>query len=214
MTLLQPTRLCKLCFKEIRSFSLKSFAKPQFSLCDECAKKLNPKFKKFEISHIDCLSVYEYDENLKSLIYQFKGCYDYELKSIFLSRYLAELKIMFSDYEIVPIPSNKDDDALRGFNHVEEVFKELNLKMIKCISKTEKIKQSDRNSEERKEIEKYLKFDEKVNLDGKKLLIVDDICTTGSTLKAAIKLLESKHPKCIKVLVLCKTKDLEAPRKF
>ena len=41
----------------------------------------------------------------------------------------------------------------------------------------------------------------------KKVLIVDDVCTTGSTIKAMIKLLNSKKPKQIKVLVLSHTKE-------
>ena len=36
----------------------------------------------------------------------------------------------------------------------------------------------------------------------KKILIVDDILTTGSTIKRAIKLIKELKPKCIKVVTI------------
>ena len=41
----------------------------------------------------------------------------------------------------------------------------------------------------------------------KKVLLVDDIHTTGSTIQACIDLIQPGHPKDIKVLVVAKTKD-------
>ena len=48
---------------------------------------------------------------------------------------------------------------------------------------------------------------ENVSLENHDVLIVDDIYTTGSTMKAAINLVEKLNPKEIKVLVLAKTRD-------
>ena len=39
---------------------------------------------------------------------------------------------------------------------------------------------------------------------GEKVLIVDDVMTTGSTLKAMVSLIQKGHPKCIKLLVMSK----------
>ena len=77
--------------------------------------------------------------------------------------------------------------------------------MIKIFHKKERIKQSDLNSEQRKEIENNLYIESSVNINGKKLLIVDDVLTTGSTVKAMIKLLLPFKPKNIKVLVGART---------
>ena len=104
----------------------------------------------------------------------------------------------------MPVPSYSDDDVVREFNHVEEAFKSLNMRYLKLIEKTERVKQSDRHQKERENIGDFLRISQNENLKGKKILLVDDIFTTGSTIKACLKLLKSLNPKKIKVLVLCK----------
>jgi len=154
------------------------------------------------------LSIYNYDENIKSLIYQFKGCRDIELSDIFLFRYSKELKIMFQGYTLVPVPSYYKDDEEREFNQVVEAFKCLNLPMEKLLYKTGKFKQKEHNSLVRNQIEDYIELLKIVDLSKKKILIVDDIFTTGSTMRVCVKLIRSLKPKDLKVLVLCKTFDL------
>ena len=141
-------------------------------------------------------------------MYQFKGCSDYELRTVFLEYYLNYLKLKFYSYTIIPAPSSKESDEDRGFNHVEEMFKILNLKMMKCIRKTEQRKQADLTTKERQKIGKYLVIED-VDLKHKKILLVDDVFTTGSTIKSMIKLVREKGAKKIKVLLMSKTIDLE-----
>ena len=45
---------------------------------------------------------------------------------------------------------------------------------------------------------------------GKKVLIVDDVFTTGSTVNAMIDLIKPKNPKKIKILVMSKTRDIDS----
>ena len=203
------TRVCKLCFKEIKDNSINLILGKNYSLCADCYKKLEPKFISFKTNGVKCLAFYEYNEDLKGLIYQFKGCFDYELKDIFLDRFKTVLKLYFYDYLAVPVPSYKDDDLVRQFNHVEEAFKGLGIPLLKIIEKTERVKQSDRHKNERSDIGSYLRINTNNSLAGKKILLVDDIYTTGSTIKACICLLKTLQPKKIKVLVLCKVKQNE-----
>lgn len=204
-----PTRVCKLCFKNIKDASINSFMGKNYSLCPKCYEKLEPKFIDFTVDGIKGIAIYEYNEDLKGLIYQFKGCFDYELKEIFLDRFKMMLKLYFYDYLAVPAPSYKDDDLVRQFNHVEEAFKGLGIPLLKIIEKTERVKQSDRHKNERGNIGSYLRLNSGKSLKGKKILLVDDIFTTGSTIKACIKLIKTLQPKKIKVLVLCKVKQNE-----
>ena len=108
----------------------------------------------------------------------------------------------------MPAPSSKESDEQRGFNHVEEMFKNLRLKMCKCIHKTKQVKQADLTTKERKKIGNYLVIDD-VSFKSKKVLLVDDVYTTGSTIKSMIKLVREKGAKKIKVLLMSKTIDLE-----
>lgn len=204
------TKICKICFKDIKTNNIFTFFDKNLLFCKECLDKLTPIFKFFFIDSVKCLALYEYDENVQGLLYQIKGCYDIELAPIFLYKYRIELSIYFSGYTIVPIPSWKDDDNIRGFNHVEAIFEPLKLKMIKCLFKTQKYKQSDQSKNNRTGIANILKMSQIDNTNKLKILLVDDVHTTGNTLKAAIKLLKDHGVKKIRVLVIAKTKDISA----
>ena len=155
------------------------------------------------------MSLYDYSEFVKKQIYLFKGCFDYEMKDIFLNLFIKELKIYFKGYKVIPVPSYKKDDELRGFNHVVEVFKQMGLDILPIVEKTEHFKQAEKSAKERQSINKYLRLNSTKQLIKDKILIVDDIYTTGATMKAVIDLVEKLHPKEIKVLVLAKTKNKE-----
>ena len=176
-------------------------------LCEKCQAELKPVFLNFEIDGIKCVAIYKYDDRIKSLLYQLKGCYDIELAPLFLERFKREYRIRFHDYIVIPAPSDDESNQLRGFNHVQEIFKTLNLKMVTAIKKRTKHKQSDMKKEERKQVYKYLMWDNYITLENKKILIVDDVCTTGSTIKAMISLAKEHHPKVIRVLVLSKVDE-------
>lgn len=202
---LDQTQICKNCFKDIDNVDLFIFINKNPSLCKNCIATFEPKFYSFKVDGIKVLALYDYDDLFKELIYKFKGCYDYELHPIFLEQYKRELKLLYHGYKIIPAPSYKDDDRKRGFNHVIEIYKSLGLEIVEAFEKTEKFKQADHNFKDRKKIKNYIKIKETISPNSK-ILLVDDIYTTGSTLKTMISLLKDSGIKTIKGLVLCKTK--------
>ena len=176
-------------------------------ICSKCQSELEPVFVKFKVSGYKATSIYNYTPFIKNLIYTYKGCFDYELKEVFLNLFFKEIKFKYKGYTIIPIPSYIKDDEKRGFNHVVEAFKSLGLDVLQIIEKTAHHKQADRGFNQRKEIGKYLVLNTNKTLEKERVLIVDDIYTTGATMNATINLIEKLNPKEIRVLVLAKTRD-------
>lgn len=204
----QKTRVCKICFKPIEDATIHGLLSKNPSICHDCLIDLKPSFNKFKFYGLNCVNVYFYNEKIQEILYQFKGCFDYELNTVFFDYFKNYLNFKFKNYILIPAPSFIDSDKERGFNHVVEIFKNLNLKMICCVHKIKKVKQADLSSEERSNIKDVLTIDD-VDLANKKILLVDDVFTTGSTVKAMIDLVKPKKPKKIKVLVISKTLDFD-----
>lgn len=200
----EPTRICKLCFKDFEISSLRTLVNKNIHVCDRCFDEFEPKFIPFTIEGYKGIAIYEYDERMRKLIYQFKGCYDIELGEIFLEQYIRMIKFRYKGYYVVHIPSYEIDDIRREFNHVKEAFKALNLPALDLISKIDEYKQSDQKAVDRPNIIKHLKVSDLEKVKNKKLLIVDDVVTTGSTLKSSIELLKKGRPKDIKILTIAK----------
>ena len=200
-------KACKICFKTIKIDDFCRLFGKNVCICATCQELLEPRFIDFKVDSYKALAIYEYTDYIKNLIYLYKGCFDYEMREVFLNLYYKELRIRYSDYTVIPIPSFKEDDDIRGFNHVNEAFSFLGIKMTPILIKTAHHKQAEKSANKRKEINKFLALSEKLNLTNKKVLLVDDIYTTGSTMRGAINLIEKLHPKEIRILVLAKTKD-------
>ena len=173
-------------------------------MCKSCQEQFNPRFINFEIEGVKGLSIYEYDDNIKNLLYLFKGCYDVELANVFLYRFKKELNMLYKGYVLVPAASYHEDDEKRGFKHIIKMFENINLPFAEVIKKISPFKQAEHNKKERKEIRNHLIIENKEWLRDKKVLIVDDVCTTGSTIKSMIELIKTANPKKIKILVMSK----------
>ena len=201
--LMDTTKICKVCFEPIQLNSFHNLTN-NLCICYSCIKQMNPIFKRFEIDKVKALALYHYNDYLKKLIFQYKGCLDYELKDIFITPYINELKILYKNYYMLVVPSSKEKIKERGFNHCLEMFKPLGLKTIEPIEKIKDEKQSDKTYLERLKVKENLILVDKEIIKNKKILIVDDICTTGSTLKAVINLLKEADVKKMKILVIAK----------
>ena len=204
ITLSNQTRHCKICFEEIKDYSLYNFISNKNNICEKCFSKFKPKFIHFNIGAIPGLSIYEYDQNIKDLLFKFKGCYDIELKDVFFPRYLSYLKIRYWGYVIVPLPSFEMDDKKRGFNHVYEIYSRLEKPIYNIIKKTKNVKQANLKRKDRLAAIKHFEITDSKILKDKKVLIVDDVYTTGSSVNAAITLIKQGKPKKIAVLVIAK----------
>lgn len=185
---------CLICFKSIEETLNKTF------VCKKCLSKFNSINKIYYYQGIEIFILYEYNDFFRELLYRFKGCYDLELKNAFFNNNLLMLKRKYKHRKIICAPSYFQDDEKRGFNHVKEISKLLNLKIIDCAIKTKKYKQSGKKMNQRSEVQKVIKIDKTKINNNDRLLIVDDVSTSLSTIKSIIHSLPTKND--IKVLIL------------
>ncbi len=116
------------------------------------------------------------------------------------------------NYFIVPIPSHPRKERKRGFNPPTKIAQKLSGFLgISTIPLLEKHKQTRPQVElSKKERENNIKGAFRVNkyllksIEGRKALILDDVYTTGSTLKEAIRVLEKESIEIEGLLVVAK----------
>ncbi len=99
-------------------------------------------------------------------------------------------------YILMPVPLEKKKLKWRGFNQAEELAKELNsflkIPLINevLIKTKETLPQAELSGKEREEnIKGVFSCRNKEKISGKKILLVDDIYTTGSTMKEAARVM-------------------------
>ncbi|MCX7845120.1 MAG: ComF family protein [Dictyoglomaceae bacterium] len=153
-----------------------------------------------------------YKENWETLILKFKFG-----NKPYLARTLARLgkeKIKKKDWQIdfvTYVPMWREKELKRGYNHSEilAIFlgKELNIKVINAlIQKRPTLEQKSLEYKERIEnVKDAYKINPKVNIKGRNILIVDDVYTTGATLKECTKELKKGRANKVFSFVICKT---------
>ncbi len=199
------TPFCKVCFKPIAEDSFLSGFLGETILCPDCYREMKPEWFEWKEGNIPCTALYFYNPTIRTMLYQFKGCGDYELKDAFFAYPRRMLKALYHGYTIVPAPSSSSHNEKRGFNQVVAMCECLGLPLLDCLVKTVEAKQSDLSAKERGEIGKYLVYKGPKSLAKRKILLVDDVFTTGSTARACLKLLASHQPRKLSFLAMAKT---------
>lgn len=199
---------CLICFKNLlEGINFQSLAFFHPYLCQQCFSQFKIANLTFSILNCPIKILYYYNDFLKTLFFQYKGCYDIELAPIFLNYHLKQLKKEFKDYVIVYPPSNDLEVKKRKFQHIKELAKPLCLPIYDVFYKTKDYKQSKMPFRFKKEIFSIIAFKKNKNLENKKILLIDDIFTSGNTIQACILLLQKNISKIkdLKILCICKT---------
>ncbi len=170
-------------------------------LCAKCRYKLKYYPQNIKVGKLKVFGMYRYCDLCRELLIQYKEYKDEALGAVFLYPYIDKLRGHYKDYNLVPIPSNAKSFSERGFQHVQTLFSPLRLPFLDILKNSSDRQQKDLSLAERKNISKHLHLRNNSNLTDKKLLLVDDILTTGSTLQAAYNLLNNRCKKveCIVV---------------
>ena len=189
---------CLCCDQDIKKISLYSFIFKEDRLCINCRNRMTKNHKRIKIDELEIESFYDYNSLFKSLIIQYKECYDELLSEVFLYGIKEYINIKYRDYKIIYMPSSKEKLNKRGFNHLKLIFEELDLKVVDGLKYKEELIQQGKNMSERVKMKDNFIY-EGDRLD--KVLIVDDVLTTGSSIVGAYRALK---PYCnnIRALVL------------
>ncbi|MCR5636574.1 MAG: hypothetical protein K6F76_05295 [Clostridiales bacterium] len=181
--------------------------------CDKCAPFIG--FENY-LTKIDedvyCYSVFEYAKQPKSIIIslKFNGYRDTALQ---LARILAHQIEFYTDTKsfdcITYVPSSFSKLRKRGFNQAELVAKYIGKLMdLPCEDLLKVNKKPDAQHTLRLyERETNVKdaFKAKESLDKKQILLIDDIVTTGNTLKSCARALKSAGAESVYCATVCKT---------
>ena len=134
------------------------------------------------------------------------------LSSLIIEHFcLLDNRPNFSDFFLIPIPLTKKREKWRGFNQAEEIGKELsrflNISLIPnyLLKTKETLPQVELTDETRKEnIKNAFALKNKGLTKNKKILLVDDVYTTGSTMEECAKLLRGADAKEIIGIVVAR----------
>ena len=190
-------------------------------LCKKCQKVLENQSKfvidenqDFNQNFNKHLYIFKYEGIIRSMILNYKfneKSYLYITFVNFLLKNEKFFKILKSYDTIIPVPISSERKNERGYNQSEllakELAKKLNIECVKnCLIKNKNIiEQSKLNKEERqKNIQGVYILKNKEKLINKKLLLIDDIFTTGSTVNECCKILKQANPRKIDVFTIAK----------
>lgn len=162
----------------------------------------------------ELMYIFKYEGQVRKLILDYKFNEKSYLYKTFVNFLLKNEKIFenIKKYDkIIPVPISKKRNKERGYNQsmliVEEIANKTNLELVNnCLIKTKNIiEQSKLNKEDRQQnIQGVYSLQNERLITNKKILLVDDIYTTGSTVNECCKILQQANPKTIGVLVLAK----------
>lgn len=188
-------------------------------ICNRPFNNLEPEYRKNDLC-LDCVR-WEKDENwsgcferntslliyndfLKETIalYKFRG--DYVISKAFSS--LLKEKLEKLSYDIlVPIPLSQERLFERGFNQAEAFITEAGRTPCNILKRIHTEKQSKKSRNERIHFEQVFQINGTTSeITDKRILLIDDIYTTGSTLRHAAKVLKKAGAQSVSSLTLAR----------
>jgi len=202
-----------------------------FFICPVCFEKIPLDKKallkfdsKSDLTYLITTSYYNYPL-IKQAVYKYK--YDFvkdlskPLGQLMVNRLnfinktnTEEFPLLSKDALLIPVPLHKKRLRWRGFNQAEllavEIGKQLNIPVVndllirtKYAAPQVKIK----TPSERQQNIKHafaLSSNQRPQFTNKTLILIDDICTTGATLKECAKILKTLKPKEIWGLIIAR----------
>ena len=165
-------------------------------------------------SYNELISIFKYEGIIRYLLLNYKFKEKPYISKTFIQFILKDKKIFdkIKKYDkIIPVPVSKNRYNQRGYNQSALLSKEISKKTgtayVDDVLQKDKdiIEQSKLNKEQRsKNIKNVYSIKNIKKVENKKILLIDDIYTTGSTVEECCKTLRQGNVQNIGVMVIAK----------
>lgn len=181
-----------------------------FGLCNTCRKSIKVIN---EVYQDEVISYGYYGGVLKDLILKFKYKSNFTAGDIlaeFLEEYIIR-NFKYKEYIITYIPLSKKSKKNRGFNQCEyiakKISKDLSIEVLDVLNKQKETKEQKtlKRDERYENIKDAFAIKKGIDIKNYKIILIDDVITTGATLQEAYELLKKFEVKEIKLLTLAKS---------
>lgn len=179
---------CLMCGEPIGTETFADLFRGEDVLCSACRGQWKRISHRFRFCGKNAFGLYEYNDAFSSCLIQFKELGDEALKDVFLYPDCARLKRMYHGRTLLLLPSAAEKLEARGFSHLWEMFESIGLPMLEPFVKRDTGDQKARTRRERKTMESGITLKAGVHLP-KRVVLADDVITSGSTMKGALAVL-------------------------
>ncbi|WP_261313292.1 ComF family protein [Limosilactobacillus panis] len=138
--------------------------------------------------HLHHRALYQYNDAMKAFMRQYKFNGDYVMRRVFHDEFVRTIKEIKAE-RVVPIPVTPTTMKTRGFNQVSGLI--TGIVVTECLQTRQQSKQaqSRKNRQERLATKQPFHLVDDRQLINQKVLLVDDVYTTGRTLYHAATLI-------------------------
>lgn len=193
---------CKVCFSSIHYRHLFQWHRPPL-LCSRCYYQLEWHHQLSTFEGFPIESFLDYGPTFKSRIHLYKALGDVELGRTFLHHLHDYLRMKYHGFTFLPAPSHLDHMTSRGFHHLDEILLPLGFPLRHVFYKNKAYRQAEQDYHGRQGIHDVIQRDMDSPLP-QKLILFDDVMTTGETLRRMIKLISFEKKIDLKIIVLAR----------
>ena len=183
--------ICSDCKKALRKDYIDNFAER----CPICFFPVQDTVVKCpECGHFDfpIYSISLYSSWSRNVLELYKFHNVKQLAKVIAKIYLENIqKLGIKNPVIVPVPCSQENFKKRGWDHMVEICKQLPFEMKNILISSGTGQQKEKDFENRKQQKFFVNKEMNVNLKNRNIILIDDIYTSGYSLKAAYDQLDN-----------------------